>query len=148
MVPELPSAASSDQLQVVDVAALSSEEAAYVRAARAANTLRGYRSDWAEWCAWSKSHDSYPEIPASERAWSPAQRTSSADGLRPASVLALGRSRDARSEDRRSARFDAIGPGPSEGEPTNASQFAPDGAWANRRAPGIAGFGFRASCAR
>lgn len=60
---ELPPAASSDPLQVVEVAALSADEAAYVRAARAANTLRGYRSDWAEWCAWSRSQG-YPDLPA------------------------------------------------------------------------------------
>ena len=34
-----------------------------MRAARAANTLRGYRSDWTEWCAWSTNHG-YPEMPA------------------------------------------------------------------------------------
>jgi hypothetical protein len=33
-------------LQVVDVAALDEDESAYVRAAGAAITLRGYRSDW------------------------------------------------------------------------------------------------------
>ena len=37
------------------MAVLSSDEAAYVAAARAANTLRGYRSDWAEWCAWANA---------------------------------------------------------------------------------------------
>ena len=31
---------------------LGDDEKAYVAAARAANTLRGYRSDWAEWCSW------------------------------------------------------------------------------------------------
>ncbi len=56
-------AASSDPLEVVEVGALNEAEAGYVRAARAANTLRGYRSDWAEWCAWSKS-EGYPELPA------------------------------------------------------------------------------------
>ncbi len=60
---ELNSTASSDPLQVVDVAALSSAEAAYVAAARAANTLRGYRSDWTEWCAWANEHG-HPELPA------------------------------------------------------------------------------------
>ena len=57
-------ATSSDPLQVVDVAALSSDEAAYVAAARAANTLRGYRSDWAEWCAWAGAQG-YAAMPAS-----------------------------------------------------------------------------------
>jgi len=61
---ELTPTTSSDPLQVVDVASLSADEAAYVRAARAANTLRGYRSDWAEWCAWSK-RAGIPEMPAS-----------------------------------------------------------------------------------
>jgi site-specific recombinase XerD len=55
---------SSDPVHVVDVAALNDEEAGYVAAARAANTLRGYRSDWAEWCAWSGGHG-YPAMPAS-----------------------------------------------------------------------------------
>ncbi len=32
--------------------ALGDDEAGYVAAARAANTLKGYRSDWAEWCSW------------------------------------------------------------------------------------------------
>jgi hypothetical protein len=27
------------------------DERAYVATARAANTLKGYRSDWAEWCS-------------------------------------------------------------------------------------------------
>jgi hypothetical protein len=31
---------------------LSQEESAYVTAARAPNTLRGYRSDWAEFSSW------------------------------------------------------------------------------------------------
>ena len=60
---EVSPAASSDPLEVVEVGALNEAEAGYVRAARAANTLRGYRSDWAEWCAWSKS-EGYPELPA------------------------------------------------------------------------------------
>ncbi len=63
VVTELTPAASSDPLQVVDVATLSSDEAGYVRAARAANTLRGYRSDWTEWCAWSRV-EGYAELPA------------------------------------------------------------------------------------
>lgn len=33
--------------------ALSEAEAAYARAARAPNTLRGYRSDWADFCTWA-----------------------------------------------------------------------------------------------
>ena len=55
--------ASSDPLQVVDVSALDEDETAYVRAARAANTLRGYRSDWAEWQTWAADHG-YADMPA------------------------------------------------------------------------------------
>jgi len=65
MAPDLPAIPPSDPLAVVDVGALSSDEAGYVAAARAANTLRGYRSDWAEWCAWS-SANGYPEMAAAE----------------------------------------------------------------------------------
>ena len=63
MATELTPAISSDPLQVVDVAALDADEAAYVRAARAANTLRGYRSDWAEWSAWATANG-HPAMPA------------------------------------------------------------------------------------
>ncbi len=42
---------------------LTGEEAAYVAAARADNTIRGYRSDWREWCAWS-SAAAFPTLPA------------------------------------------------------------------------------------
>jgi hypothetical protein len=62
MALELPPM-SSDPLQVVDVAALDEDEAAYVRAARAANTLRGYRSDWAEWQTWAADHG-HADMPA------------------------------------------------------------------------------------
>lgn len=54
---------SSDPLQVVDEELLSDDEAGYVRAARAANTLRGYRSDWADWCAWCTT-DGLTPLPA------------------------------------------------------------------------------------
>lgn len=60
---ELTPATSSDPLQVVDVAALDEDEAAYVRAARAANTLRGYRSDWAEWQTWA-ADNGHADMPA------------------------------------------------------------------------------------
>jgi len=43
---------SSGPLDLVDEIALDDDEKAYVAAARAANTLKGYRSDWAEWCSW------------------------------------------------------------------------------------------------
>ena len=42
----------SGPLDLVDEAPLGDDERAYVAAARAANTLKGYRSDWAEWCSW------------------------------------------------------------------------------------------------
>ncbi len=52
----LPAAVpTSDPLALVDAALLNEEEAHYVSAARASNTLRGYRSDWKEWCAWCTS---------------------------------------------------------------------------------------------
>ena len=35
--------------------ALSPEEEHYIGAARAANTIRGYRSDWSEFTAWCGS---------------------------------------------------------------------------------------------
>jgi integrase len=54
---------SSDPLAVVDEELLSHEEAGYVQAARAANTLRGYRSDWADWCDWCSTHRT-PPLPA------------------------------------------------------------------------------------
>lgn len=45
---------------------LTAEEAGYVAAARAPNTLRGYRSDWAEFTAWCAQHhlDPLPAAPA------------------------------------------------------------------------------------
>ena len=42
----------SGPLDLVDEVPLGDDERAYVGAARAANTLSGYRSDWAEWCSW------------------------------------------------------------------------------------------------
>lgn len=42
----------SDPLDLAAALPLSEEEASYVAAARAPNTLRGYRSDWAEFTAW------------------------------------------------------------------------------------------------
>lgn len=44
--------ATADPLALLDNVPLTDDEAGYVAAARAANTLRGYRSDWAEWCNW------------------------------------------------------------------------------------------------
>lgn len=54
---------SSDPLAIVDDEALTDDEAGYVRAARSANTLRGYRSDWADWSAWCDGHRTNP-LPA------------------------------------------------------------------------------------
>lgn len=45
-----------NQLRVVGEIPLSDDEAAYVAAARAPNTLRGYRSDWAEFTRWCARH--------------------------------------------------------------------------------------------
>lgn len=42
---------------------LSAEEAAYVAAARAQNTMRGYASDWRDFTAWCAQHDRAP-LPA------------------------------------------------------------------------------------
>ena len=46
---------------------LSAEEARYIQAARAANTLRGYRSDWKEFAGWCADHGHEP-LPASAAA--------------------------------------------------------------------------------
>ncbi|SHN89078.1 hypothetical protein SAMN05660350_05073, partial [Geodermatophilus obscurus] len=43
---------AGDAVTLLQGIPLSPEEAAYVEAARAANTLRGYRFDWAEFTAW------------------------------------------------------------------------------------------------
>ncbi len=49
---ELTQRPPADPLALLDDVPLSDDEAGYVAAARAANTLKGYRSDWAEWCDW------------------------------------------------------------------------------------------------
>jgi site-specific recombinase XerD len=54
---------TSDPLDLVDGLPLSGGEAAYVAAARAANTLRGYRSDWAEFTSWCARTGAVP-LPA------------------------------------------------------------------------------------
>ncbi len=61
----LPAAAdvrppSTDSTALLDDVPLSPEEAGYVEAARAANTLRGYRSDWREFTAWCGQHGAEP----------------------------------------------------------------------------------------
>ncbi|MFC0080955.1 site-specific integrase [Aciditerrimonas ferrireducens] len=58
---------ASDPLALVDETRLDASEARYVAVARAANTLRGYRSDWAEWCAWC-AEEGYEPLPASPEA--------------------------------------------------------------------------------
>lgn len=46
---------------------LDEDEARYAHAARADNTLRGYRSDWEDWTAWCATHGHRP-MPASPTA--------------------------------------------------------------------------------
>ena len=53
----------TDALALLDEVPLSEEEAGYVEAARAANTLRGYRSDWREFTTWTTRQDVAP-LPA------------------------------------------------------------------------------------
>ncbi|MEH3075830.1 MAG: site-specific integrase [Quadrisphaera sp.] len=50
-----------------ELAGLPEREVAYARAARAANTLRGYRSDWADFTTWCTAHDAEP-MPATHAA--------------------------------------------------------------------------------
>src|SRR5512144_1588159 len=67
VVGELPEvvrpADDTDALALVDAQRLSADEALYARAARAANTVRGYRSDWREWTAWCVDQG-FLELPA------------------------------------------------------------------------------------
>lgn len=53
-------AVDHDPVALLDEVPLTSEEAGYVEAARAANTLRGYRSDWREFTAWCSRHEVDP----------------------------------------------------------------------------------------
>jgi len=53
----------ADAAALLDEVPLSEAEAGYVGAARAANTLRGYRSDLAEFTTWCAHHDRTP-LPA------------------------------------------------------------------------------------
>lgn len=50
-------AGGEDPLALLAEVPLTADEAGYVEAARAANTLRGYRSDWAEFTGWAASRD-------------------------------------------------------------------------------------------
>src|SRR5664280_694703 len=54
----------TDPLELEADAPLTEDEAGYVEAARAANTLRGYRSDWAEFTGWCAAHGLDPLPPA------------------------------------------------------------------------------------
>jgi hypothetical protein len=49
-----------DPVALLDAVPLTPDEAEYVEAARAANTLRGYRSDWREFASWCTQHDLEP----------------------------------------------------------------------------------------
>ena len=67
MPEQLEPAAESTVLDLAAEQPLSADEARYVQAARAANTLRGYRSDWSEFTSWC--HDNHHEsLPASAAA--------------------------------------------------------------------------------
>ena len=59
----VPAVAGNDPLDLLDEVPLTGAEAGYVAAARAANTLRGYRSDWAEFTAWCAQHGLQPLPP-------------------------------------------------------------------------------------
>ena len=61
---------SSHEQSALDLASeqpLSADEARYVQAARAANTLRGYRSDWREFTTWCHAND-HESLPATAAA--------------------------------------------------------------------------------
>ncbi len=61
-----PAAASNDPLELLADVPLTGDEAGYVAAARAANTLRGYRSDWAEFTGWC-THRGLDPLPPTPR---------------------------------------------------------------------------------
>lgn len=56
--------AVSDPVALLDGVPLTTAETGYVEAARAANTLRGYRSDWREFIAWCAEHGGLDPLPA------------------------------------------------------------------------------------
>ena len=62
MTTELAATPPGDQdpVALLDGVPLTTDEAGYVEAARAANTLRGYRSDWHEYTGWCTQHDAAP----------------------------------------------------------------------------------------
>lgn len=53
---ELPAQLHTDPPELAAELPLSEDEAGYVAAARAPNTLRGYRSDWSEFTSWCTRH--------------------------------------------------------------------------------------------
>ncbi|MGH3934009.1 MAG: site-specific integrase [Pseudonocardiaceae bacterium] len=53
---QAPARLVTDPLQLAADLPLSADEVGYVAAARAPNTLRGYRSDWAEFTTWCAHH--------------------------------------------------------------------------------------------
>ncbi|WP_168990288.1 site-specific integrase [Yimella sp. RIT 621] len=55
--------ATTDAVRLLDDVPLTEVETEYVEAARAANTLRGYRSDWTEFTTWCVQHGRDP-LPA------------------------------------------------------------------------------------
>ena len=55
-----PPGIGTDVVALLDGVPLSESEAGYVEAARAANTLRGYRSDWREFTAWCNQRQVEP----------------------------------------------------------------------------------------
>lgn len=65
-VPARAAAGQDLALQLLDQVPLTEAEAGYVAAARAANTVRGYRADWADFAAWCNDHrlDPLPAGPA------------------------------------------------------------------------------------
>jgi len=56
-------ASDTDAVQLLEDVPLTDVEAGYVDAARAANTMRGYRSDWREFTAWCTGRG-VPPLPA------------------------------------------------------------------------------------
>ncbi len=62
----LPAPAPTHPVAVAAGQTLTAEEVRYVEAARAANTVRGYRSDWADFTTWAADHGvaSLPADPA------------------------------------------------------------------------------------
>jgi site-specific recombinase XerD len=61
--PQPPARLQADPLDLAVELPLSDDEAGYVEAARAPNTLRGYRSDWSEFTTWC-SHAKLDPLPA------------------------------------------------------------------------------------